>query len=74
MSEDHQRKQRALEILVNSVRVAQKRGAYSLEEASLILGALNEFTENTQSLNQEHSRKDSSRRTHPGSSSTNDES
>ena len=48
MSEDHQRKQRALEILVNSVRVAQKRGSYSLEEASLILGAVIEFTENTQ--------------------------
>ena len=36
--------QLALELLCRGVRMAQSRGIYSLEEASLFLRAINEFT------------------------------
>ena len=36
--------QQALEVLVNAVRVAQKRGAFELEETPLLLEAINKFT------------------------------
>ena len=36
--------QLALELLCRGVRMAQSRGTYSLEEASLFLRAINEFT------------------------------
>jgi hypothetical protein len=55
MSEDHQRKQSALETLVSAVRVAQKRGAYSLEEASAIFAAVDEFSERNPSAGQDFS-------------------
>ena len=48
MPEEHQRKQNALETLVSAVRVAQKRGAYSLEEASVIFAAVREFSAETE--------------------------
>lgn len=36
--------QQALEILINAVRVAQKRGAFELEEAAVLLEAIKKFT------------------------------
>jgi hypothetical protein len=47
--QERQRKQSALETLVSAARVAQKRGAYSLEEAAAIFTAINEFSEAPQS-------------------------
>ena len=36
--------QEALQALINAVKVAQQRGAYSLEEASAVHGAVAVFT------------------------------
>ena len=40
-----QDRQSALEVLVRAVQVAQKRGAYTLEEASVIHSAIAAFSE-----------------------------
>lgn len=37
----------ALQVLVNAVKVAQKRGAYELEETEIILKAIKMFVQKT---------------------------
>ena len=47
MSDDleYQKKQNALTTIVNAVRIAQKRGAFSLEEAAVLHVAIQVFSE-----------------------------
>jgi len=42
--------QEALQILINSVKVANKRGAYELEESYVIMDAINTFLKNDDEL------------------------
>jgi len=57
MSNDHdqdlEKKQQSLVTLVNAARVAQKRGAFTLEEAAVIHMAVKAFSEDTVSNTEE---------------------